>query len=64
MKTKNLSKKLSLNKATISLLEQPQMAEMEGGLGTARICTNTLQQWPTECGCPYTMTLCGVLQCP
>jgi natural product precursor len=53
MKKKSLTEKLVLNKTTISTLEQNDLNNVKGG-----------RTMLTECICPVSMTLCGLLHCP
>jgi natural product precursor len=53
MKTKKLSKKLTLNKATISNLNDDQLNQAKGGeIWTEGYCTETCNTAVTLCDCP------------
>jgi hypothetical protein len=60
MKTKKLSKKLTLNKSTITNINTPEMAQVKGG-GTfwdTACISCSFYTYCSECYCPSNHTFC------
>lgn len=68
MKKQKFTGKLSLNKETISRLQDRQMSQLNGGDGSVSlnscVCTNQGNCTPTNYTCPATaMTFCNQITC-
>lgn len=57
MKSKKLSRKLALNKATVSRLSNPEMNAAEGGMSV--VCTRRYTDCPTGCDLTICHDTCG-----